>query len=320
MDERDIESHPDLMNPDWQKHAEREAWIGARRDRRRGKRRKTAAIAAAVVVVLAAVVAYLWTRPPADSTASPVPPGPSATTSLATAPAPSDLPDEASVDLTKPFEGTPAQNWREGIDGLTVPPAAKVGAFSAKQVDDAQQQVKQAIVLAHFDKGVLENHNATAFVRLFAPNERADLQAHAATYVIFLADGNHLLPVSPRMSGTMTTRPGKDHELVMHVSYVVAYAFDPDGRTYHGPADLEPFVRVDQDYVLRVGAGWEERDRGLWLGEGGSYYTSIACGKLKEELLAPALAEANYDPPPLSKEPGQFDPAKPLPVNGNCTP
>lgn len=41
MDEEDrrMETHPDLMNPDWQKHAERDAWLGAKKELKK-KRRK----------------------------------------------------------------------------------------------------------------------------------------------------------------------------------------------------------------------------------------------------------------------------------------
>ena len=37
-DDRRLETHPDLMNPDWQKHAQRDAWLGAKKDLK--KRRK----------------------------------------------------------------------------------------------------------------------------------------------------------------------------------------------------------------------------------------------------------------------------------------
>ena len=42
-DDRRLETHPDLMNPDWQKYAERDAWLGAKKDlkkRRKSERRE----------------------------------------------------------------------------------------------------------------------------------------------------------------------------------------------------------------------------------------------------------------------------------------
>ncbi|MFD6067538.1 MULTISPECIES: hypothetical protein [Amycolatopsis] len=47
MDEEDrrIETHPDLVDPNWQKHAELDAWLGAKKElkKKRRKERKAAA-------------------------------------------------------------------------------------------------------------------------------------------------------------------------------------------------------------------------------------------------------------------------------------
>ncbi|MFD2474258.1 hypothetical protein [Amycolatopsis silviterrae] len=315
MDEHDIENHPDLMNPDWQRHAEKEAWTGLRRERRKARWRRRVVIGAAVAVVAAAAGVYVWQRGTrAEEVAKPG----SAPAHATTAPAPTDLPAYASVDLTRPFDHTPAQNWPEGIAGLTVPAPAKVGSFSAKQVGDAQEQVKHAIVVAHFDRNTIEGHQPDAYVGLFAPDARAEIQANPPAYVVYLADGTHLLPVPPRMTGTMTVRPGEAGELVLHVTYVVAYAFDPGNRGVEGPADLEPFVRVEADYVVRGGTAWEPGGRGLWIDEFWAYYTSISCEDRKAERLGPAFHDPTFTGPSLTPEPGQFDPAKPVPEKGNC--
>ncbi len=46
-DDRRLETHPDLMNPEWQKYAERDAWLGAKKDlqKRRKRERRTGAVA-----------------------------------------------------------------------------------------------------------------------------------------------------------------------------------------------------------------------------------------------------------------------------------
>jgi len=321
VDENDIENHPDLMNPDWQKYAEREAWASVRQDRRRGKGRTTAVVAAVVLVAAGAAV-YLWARSEAaDSSASLASygPGPSGVrTPSATAPAPTDLPSEGSVDLARPYDNTPAQNWREGIDGLDIAPATKVGSFSAEQVRGAEDQVKQAVTIAQFEPEVQEQHRPDKYVGLFAPDARADLKANLSGYTTEFATGYHLLSARPRMSGTLTVKPGKDGELVLHVAYVVAYAFDPGHAIYHGPGGLVPFVRVDSDYILRVGKGWGSGSRGLWNGSGGSFYSSVGCTAAKAGLVAPAFSEPGYPASSAAREPGRFDPAKPMPTNGNC--
>ncbi|WP_409181662.1 hypothetical protein F9C11_35110 [Amycolatopsis sp. VS8301801F10] len=316
MDDHDIESHPDLMDPDWRRHAEKEARTGLRRERRRARRLRAAVLSAAVVVVVAAAGFYVWKR--GTSPEEVAGGSPAAPVSTTTAPAPSTLPDYGHVDLAKPFLNTPAQNWPEGIAGLTVPAPAKVGSFSAKQVGEAQERVKHAVEVAHFDKDVLEGHHPDGYIGLFAPDGRDRLQADPQAYVVYLQDGYRLLPVKPRMTGKMTVRPGEAGELYLHVSYVVAYAFDPGGRVVQGPGDLEPFVRTDADYVLRSGSAWAPGSRGLWLGETSGYFTEVSCVAAKQRLLAPAFADPDFAGPSLSQEPGQFDPEKPAPVKGNC--
>lgn len=48
MDDEDrrMETHPDLMNPDWQKHAQRDAWLGAKKDLKKRRKRQQRAVSA----------------------------------------------------------------------------------------------------------------------------------------------------------------------------------------------------------------------------------------------------------------------------------
>jgi hypothetical protein len=72
-DDRRLETHPDLMNPDWQQHAERDAWLGAKKElkKRRKRERRTGghqpgnsrwpgvlALLLVVVLVVAAIVVH----------------------------------------------------------------------------------------------------------------------------------------------------------------------------------------------------------------------------------------------------------------------
>ncbi|KZB83553.1 hypothetical protein [Amycolatopsis regifaucium] len=49
MDEEDrrIETHPDLVDPNWQKHAELDAWLGAKKELKKKRRKQRKAGAAA---------------------------------------------------------------------------------------------------------------------------------------------------------------------------------------------------------------------------------------------------------------------------------
>jgi hypothetical protein len=319
VDEPGIENHPELMDPDWQRHAEKEAWTDLRRNRRRARRGRRLAIFAVVLVVLAGAgyAFYRWGKTTTEQYTG----GPAAASgsiAAATTTAPTDLPDFAHVDLSKPFDNTPAQGWAEGIAGLTVPAATKVGGFSAQQVSSALDQVKQAIAVAQFDSGTLVGHNPEKYLALLAPDARADIRAQAASYLTYLADGFHLLPAQPRMTGSVTVRPGAAGELVLHADYVVAYAFDPGSTQIYGPGDMEPFIRVAADYVLRTGSHWETTSHGLWVDHFDPYQSDIACAAAKARRLAPAFSDPDFTAPSLTGEPGQFDPSKPMPTQSNC--
>jgi hypothetical protein len=320
VDEHGIEDHPELMDPDWQRHAEKEAWIDLRRNRRRARRGRRVAIFAVVLVVVvgAGFAFYRWGKATSEQYTG-EPPVAGGSTVLTTRAAPTDLPDYAPMDLSRPFDNTPAQNWAAGITGLTVPAATKVGPFSAQQVSSALAQVKQAIAVAHFDTNTLLAHNPEGYLSLLAPDARAQVRAQAAEYMIYLADGYHLLPVQPRMTGSLTVREGGTGELVVHASYVVAYAFAPGTAAVTGPGDIEPFIREDTDYVLRSGAHWKTSSRGLWPDSSQGYVTEAACDSLDKGFVAPAYSDSRLVVTSVSDEAGQFDPTKPMPTLDTCS-
>ncbi|GHF61967.1 hypothetical protein FHX82_002858 [Amycolatopsis bartoniae] len=320
MGEYDIENHPDLKDPDWQKHAVKEAWVDYRRTRRRARLGRRLAITAVVLVVLGGTgfAVYRWGKATSEHYTGSAPTGGSVPADVTTTgPAPSVLPDFAAVDTSHPFADTPAQNWAEGIAGLTVPPATKVGGFSQEQVGAALEQVKQVIAAAQFDQATLVGHNPEKYLTALAPNARSQIRSQADQFVTYLADGYPLLPASPRMTGALTPRAGNKGELVVHTSYVVAYAFDPGSRDIQGPAEMEPFVRVDADYVVRPGG--DKGDRGVWVDRSDRYFSNIACTPARQNRIAPAFGEQDFGGPSLSQDPGQYDPAKPAPTQGNCS-
>src|SRR5262245_21760937 len=109
VDEHSIENHPDLMDPDWQRHAEKEAWVGLRRGRRRARLRKRVTISAAVLVGLSAAgfAFYTWGRATSEQysgTPAAAAAGSASPVVTTTATAPTDLPAAAHVDLARPFD------------------------------------------------------------------------------------------------------------------------------------------------------------------------------------------------------------------------
>jgi hypothetical protein len=329
VDEYGIESHPDLSDPDWQRQAEKKAWRHLRRARRRallGRRLAWSGVLLAAVVIAGAGV-YGWGKATSeDSTESTeaILPGPAVTTSAS---APTVLPEIAEVDLTRPFDNTPAQNWPKDVDGLSVPTAAKVGTFSAAQVQNAYARVKQLISTAELDRRVLEQHDTSVYLALLSPSEQnrvrpilADRSTDAFSgYVTLLADGFHLLPDGTRITGTLSAHPGDPGELVVHAEYVVGYAFDPGSQgPISSPADIEAFTRRSGDYDLYTSPPFYPSDAGLALGAGSGFNYSIACTPAKAGYLAPAFSEQTPGPADPSDEARFFDPNQPMPDRGDC--
>jgi hypothetical protein len=329
MDDRRIETHPELMDPDWQKHAEREAWTEVKKSRRRSKRGgfgKPAVWVTVGMVVLvggAVVVNVLRDRNATNSFGSAAAPTTSPTT------APSVLPDFAPVDVTQPFTNTPAALWKNGVAGFTIPEAAAVGSFSAKQVADAYGQVTQAVSRARLDRTTLEGHDTTALVSSFAPSEASRIKpildkpdkADASGYVTLIADGFHLLPADPRLKGKLTAQSGAHKgELTIHAEYVVAYAFDtPHPKDLTSPSEIVAFIRDDQNYTVRTGSGWYKADLGLSFGaSAGSETFSMACGAANAGYLAPRYSELAKESSVEYDETKVYDLDKPIDLVDGC--
>ncbi len=317
----DVFDHPDLRDPDWARTAERRARREARRARRRSAlarrpRRprsphRKAWAGAVVVCLLAAGGIYL-----VDTLRPESPPGTHA-----------DQPTSGGVDLERPFLDTPAQDWPDGADGIVPPKATAVGEFTAEQVADAYEAVKQALVTSRLDERMLEEGDTEAYLALLAPSARAwaEEQFEEETWPFSVATrldpSVSLLPVEPKVKGKMTAEAGANPgELIIRTRYTFAYAFDaPDPDQVVVPLDIVAAYRADAEFAVRQGEGWYERDQGLSLETAEVLAYSIACGPLADEgLLAPAYTEADRPGPPDGRRPPEyFDPERPIPQEAN---
>lgn len=332
MDEDNLlDSHPDLMDPDWRKHAQTDAWLGAKKDRKQFRRRqnRTArgprrrwwifAVFVLILAVTTTAIVLVGRRPARD----------------AAPPDPTSVPDVAPVDLARPYAHTPADTWPKGIDGITSPAPAAVGAFEADAVAEAYAKVRQAITAANLDPAVLYRHDPAGFLALFAPDMRDQLAPRLtrkpskddggfAVYVTEIADGYHLLDAGPRTFGTLTARAGdKPGELVVDAKYIVAYVFDsPHPKTLTGPNDIVSFLRVDDEYVIATGSEVAKAGRGLWDDGGQSALSSVGCAAAEEGYLAPGYANPPTSDPGTTTDrepPGYYDPKYPVPTLDGCS-
>ncbi|RSN26583.1 hypothetical protein DMC63_01735 [Streptomyces sp. WAC 05977] len=227
VEDRRLETHPDLMDPDWREHAEVDAWLGAKKDLK--KRRKQAS--------------------------------------------------------------------RRGFA------AARLGSRALQHADGSE------------------------LLRLLTPNERVRLEPVLTSRLkvekgkyLTLIGPHRLLQVSPRMTGFLTSKAGEKGELVVHASYTTAYAFDAHPGEARSPSDIVPFVRDEQDYVIRKAPPFAEADAGLSFGEGAGYHSHMACDALKAGILAPQYSDKSkpVDGALAVDEVDTYDPTKPLPSTGNC--
>ncbi|MDX3187925.1 hypothetical protein PV458_05910 [Streptomyces sp. MN03-5084-2B] len=324
----DENPHPDLMNPDWRKHAETDAWLGAKDLKRRRKQQERAVrdpgrhwwgfVVFLLILGGTAASVVLLGRHPAEDAA---PPNPTA------------VPEVAPVDLARPYAHTPADVWPKGLDGITSPAPAAVGAFQADAVAEAYAKARQAITAAFLDPAVLYRHDPAGYLAVFAPDERDQLAPRLSrkpskddpgflSYLTEIADGYHLLDAGPRTFGTLTARPGdKPGELAVDAKYVVAYAFDSaHPKELTSPLEIVSFRRVDETYLVVTGSRVAKSSQGLWLASGHSALSSAGCAAAKEGYLAPGYANPPSVAPPTGDQqaPGYYDPKYPVPTLHGC--
>ncbi|WP_370947793.1 hypothetical protein AB5J62_09595 [Amycolatopsis sp. cg5] len=322
MDDRSIDTHPDLMNPDWRKHAEKEAWAEVRKTQRKKRgfwRRPSLWVVLGLVVLVGAavVVRQVKGQTTNDPAAAPLTP------SSAPTAAPSTLPRTAKVDLTQPFLNTPAALWKDGLDGLEVPTAEPLGTITADQVTSAYDQVKKTITATVLDRNGIEKRDHGALYEALGARSAKPVKevlegpdkTKVSSYLTEVADGFHLLPAGPRLKGKLSAQAGeRKGEVIIKASYVVAYAFDaPDPGKLNGPGDIVAFRREEVRYAVytpKVGGG-------VYFDGGESQVFSMACGAAKAGYLAPFYSEVTIgNGPGVSDEARIYDPDKPIDNSG----
>ncbi|WP_309115105.1 hypothetical protein [Saccharothrix sp.] len=321
MDIGDIDNHPDLRDEKWIRDANRRARREIRRRRRkaRWRARSGKVVSAVALVAIAALLFGLYRQGvlgfgEAGNTAA------APTTTGKVAPV-------ARVDPERPFEGTPAAGWADGAAGIVVPEAQPVGEFSAEQVADAYQRTKAALIASRLDRKAVEGHDVSAFIDLFAEDQQEHLRTdfdgthdpEVSIVVTRIAKGQQLLPVEPKVSGTMRAEAGEEGELVVRTNYVVAYAF-ATALPVVDPMEIVSVVRVEADYLVRSGNRFRPASRGLWRGAMKGFNYSIACEASKTGFIAPWITEVarrSGDPAEHERE-YYFDHTKPLGTEDGC--
>ncbi|NUT96123.1 MAG: hypothetical protein HOY78_29255, partial [Saccharothrix sp.] len=220
----------------------------------------------------------------------------------------------------------PAATWADGAAGIVVPEAQPVGEHTAEQVADAYQQVKAAIVAARLDRALVEGHDATTFLGLFAEEHQEWLRerfdgAHdpeASAYATRVAKGQHLLPVEPKVSGTMRAEVGESGELVVRTNHVFAYAF-ATALPVVDPMEVVAALRTEAEYAVFSDRRYRPASRGLWLRHVKGFRHSIGCEASKAGFLAPSISEVARSTRRSEHENEYyFDHSRPMATDGTC--
>lgn len=319
---------PDLFDEDWARSAEKRALREHRRANRwrpsgrprLGRWARAALVVGIPLVLLWAGFTFLDSGTPASDAAA----GPTTSTSVT-----ATLQPTAKIDLTKPYADTPAAMWREGAAGIQLPPTGPVGPYSAEQVTEFMARVKQLIVLSRLDRQVLESRDPGPVLALLAPQLVERLQPDLApdkvtkTWWIStkIAEGFRLLPVTPRVIGSMVPAINDKGELVVRTNYIVAYAFDaPDPESLRGPMDIVALTRREIEYRLIDDPKYVAAAHGIWFGEVDGFNYAIGCAQGDQGLLAPAYSNPRNTGLPTShrNEAEYFDPNIPMPTEDRC--
>lgn len=327
-------SHPDLVDPQWQRIADRatrQAALARPRTTRAitrtrkpawytGRRPLGAAVAVLVFAIVGSGYLGLHDRVPSAQNAS------SVTETGATA---TDQRPEP-INLSHPFATTPAAGWADGIAGIRLPVATPVGTHSAQDVTGAYATATQALVAAHLDPKMLVAHDPTAYLALLAPDARAQDQSTVVSAlapgrsreVTLLTTGFPLLSVPVKVNGSMSISTDADDNLVVHTNYVFAYPFKP--LNMDTVTDAWQIIAVQHfaaDYtVIGNTRKFRSSSQGLWLTHVQSYDYSMSCAQSDKGFLAPAFSDPSGAGGTRANPDTLYDPNHSLDIPDGCGP
>lgn len=207
-----------------------------------------------LVVLLLVTGALAWAGYERSAPSAGPVPSPSA------GPAPAQVPEHTgTISLidpyagppADPFTGTKADHWANGAAGIVAPPAAAVGAYTAKQVAAAYAIARKMLIAANLDKQTLLGGPPTAFANLLTKRQRAEFlgglnktgvsqDGHALgtrDWVASFAPGSaELIGSVIKVQGTMSARTVVESGavvLAVDVNYLFGYAV----QSPHDPSD-----------------------------------------------------------------------------------
>ncbi|MEU8261080.1 hypothetical protein AB0C02_10750 [Micromonospora sp. NPDC048999] len=192
---------------------------------------------------------------------------------------------------------TPAEHFAEGEQAIVLPTARAVGPFTAKQVGDALDAVRAALVEGRLRTAMLYG-DPQAFLDRLAPDARAgvadDLARGAglgyATRIQPDADPDLVHKDGIRARGTIeytaTTADDGIRVLAITTRYIWVYSFDLWQAQKHPPGAELVTVRDEVVWQFPHPDDVRASSRGLWIDSAEVTVANAPCDALKQSYLA----------------------------------
>ncbi|MEV0250859.1 hypothetical protein AB0H76_29990 [Nocardia sp. NPDC050712] len=178
------------------------------------------------------------------------------------------------------------------------------------------------VIAARLNQQTLDHADTEPMLALLAPESRQQLRGRDTDpwYLSTrITPGFRLLPVPPRVTGSMAAAVDERGRLTVRTNYLIAYPFNPDLITQVGePLDAIVLGRARIEYTMIDDRRYTAAAQGMWLGRSDGYLYSVACDWSAKGYLAPAYANKNATKPGGPSRQEIFDPNAPLPEDATC--
>ncbi|MEU2868124.1 hypothetical protein ABZ769_02820 [Streptomyces olivoreticuli] len=152
---------------------------------------------------------------------------------------PSGAPDEVPEDaptLSRPFAGSPAEQYADGAKGIVVPEAAATGAMSKERVATALELTKDLLIAANLEPATIRGERPAAALALLDPQQ--DDVSTMVTTALDKPDREHdplklfsrfdknevrMVGESVKTRGRMTFKEDADDSVTIHADYTFVY-------------------------------------------------------------------------------------------------
>ncbi|WP_240351300.1 hypothetical protein [Streptomyces olivoreticuli] len=152
---------------------------------------------------------------------------------------PSGAPGKASADtptLSRPFAGSPAEQYADGAKGIVVPEAAATGAMSKERVATVLELTKDFLIAANLEPATIRGDRPAAALALLDPQQ--DDVSTMVTTALDKPDREHdplklfsrfdknevrMVGETVKTRGRMTFKEDADGSVIIHTDYTFVY-------------------------------------------------------------------------------------------------